>query len=131
MSPPVRALRMMMLVAAMLLGTYALGWWGVLFVAIAFAIIDRAWSVAAEAGLAAGLAWFTLFLVNAVLRGPELIALVANAMSLRPPLLPALTVVFPAMLAWSGAMVTMALCQLFGWRRLDAARRVQADPHAA
>ena len=96
----------------MLLATVALGWWGVLFVAIAFAIIDLRPGVAAEAGLGAALAWLGLFVVNAVVGGPAVIGLISRAMSLPAVVLPVLTIMFPAMLAWSGATVARALSRL-------------------
>ncbi len=109
--------RALFVIAAMILATIAIGWWGVLFVAVAFALVDRRWSVPAESGVAAAVAWLLLFLVSSVLHGSALIGLMSAAMSLPAFALPLLTVVFPALLAWSGATAAAALAHLLGWSR--------------
>ena len=127
MSFDVLIYRLLLLVAAMALATIALGWWGVLFVAIAFAIIDRRWSVPAEAAFSAAVAWLALFVVNAIMPGVSIVTLMARAMTLPWPVLPILTVGFPLMLGWSGATVAVAVAHLLGRRRLVAAPRRIAD----
>jgi len=119
MRTDVRIYRMMLLSTAMLLATIALGWWGVLFVAVAFAVIDRQWSVAAESGLAAALAWLLLFIANALLPGAGIVGQVGRAMSIPAPVLPLLTLLFPGVLAWSGATLAIALARAMGRPRVD------------
>jgi len=118
--------RLLLLVVAMALATIALGWWGVLFVAIAFSIIDRRWSVPTEAGFSAAVAWLMLFIINAVIPGVGIIALMGRAMTLPWPVLPVLTVGFPGMLAWSGATVAVAGAHLLGRSRQPSAPRPSA-----
>lgn len=114
MSRSVRLQRLLLLTAAMALATVALGWAGPLIVATVFAIIDRHPSVPAEAGVGAAIAWAIVFVVNAIVPGGGLTTLVGRAMGLPTVILPIATILFPAMLAWSGATVVVALSGLIG-----------------
>ena len=114
MTPGVRVYRLLLLTGAMALATVALGWLGVLFAAVAFAVIDHHRSVPAEAGASAALAWGMLLLINAVLPGTALLSLVGRAMGIPAVTLPALTILFPALLAWSGAVVAASVLEWAG-----------------
>jgi len=114
MKRAVRLYRALLLIGAMMLATVALGWWGVLFVAAVYPFIDRRWSVPAEAGFSAAAAWLLLFLANVIIDGPGIVTQVGGAMALAPWALPVLTIVFPAILAWSGAVVAAALQRVLG-----------------
>jgi len=113
----VRLYRVILLVGAMILATVALGWWGVLFVAALFPLMDRRWTVPAEAAWAAGAAWLVMFLANVMIDGPGIVAQVGRALTIPAWALPVLTIVFPAILAWSGATVVAALAQFLGRAR--------------
>ena len=117
MTATVRLARSLLVVIAMVVATIILGWLGVLFVAVLFATIDRGSRVAGEAGFAAAVAWLGLFIGNAVVPGSGLVPLIGRAMGLPWLVLPLLTILFPAMLAWSGATVAIGIAHLLGRRR--------------
>ena len=119
-------LRLLLIVTAMVLATFALGWIGVMLVAVGLAIIDRRASVPAESALAAGAAWAALLIVRVMAlsrvtgRAP-LAATIAEAMGLPVLLPPLVTIVFPVLLAWSAATVAVGLLHLAGRPRLARA----------
>ena len=126
MSGTFRLYRLALLLAAMLLATFALGWSGVLFAAVTFAILDRRPEVPLEAALGAALAWAILLLMHilpsatATAGGPSLVGTVASAMGIPPLIPPLVTIAFPALLAWSSATVTVTVLHLVGHpRRLE------------
>jgi hypothetical protein len=124
MSLGTRIARMSLLIAAMALATVALGWWGVVFAAAAFGLIDRRDGSALDAGIAAGLAW-ALLLGVAAGRGEvfEVARAVGGAVGIPASALLITAVAFPAALAWSCA----AVCRLL--RPPAASRPVRsADP---
>jgi hypothetical protein len=105
--------------AAMAGLTWLLGWWGVLLAAaiVGFVFHDHAgggWRV----GLAGALAWGVLLAVDA-LAGPFGVVSTTLGGVMRVPgvVLVIVTLVFPALLAWSAATVVAEL------RRIARARR--------
>jgi hypothetical protein len=97
--------------AAMAALTWLLGWWGVLVTALVIGFVFRAeggggWRIA----VAAALAWAGLLAIDAA-TGP--IALVGQRLGgvLRVPavVLMLVTVLFPALLAWSAATVAASV----------------------
>jgi hypothetical protein len=98
--------------------TWALGWWAVVLVAsivgyVRFREGGGGWRVA----LAAAAAWGVLLVVDAV-AGPfgTVTRTLAGVLRVPGPVLILLTLVFPALLAWSSATLVA------GARRLVAAR---------
>ena len=114
MKGTVRAYRLLLLVAAMVLATFALGWWAPLFVAVIFAIIDSQRTAPAEAGAGAAIAWTLLFVLNALLPGAGIVTTMGRAMGLPALVLPVVTLVFPMLLAWSGATVAVGVLHVAG-----------------
>jgi hypothetical protein len=107
--------------AAMAALTWLLGWWGVLVAALVIGFVFRAeggggWRIA----VAAAIAWAVLLAIDAV-SGP--LALVGQRLGgvMRVPavVLVAMTVLFPAMIAWSAATVVSLA---FG-QRISSQRR--------
>ena len=99
------ALRVTLLSAAFALATLLVGWWGVAIVAIAWGIIGgqtRGSGVLAAAGALLG---WALLLAWSASRGPvgELAARLGDMMGAPAAALIALSLVFPAALAWAGA----------------------------
>ena len=117
MTRRVRFQRLALLTLAMALATVALGWPGPLLVAIVFAIIDRHATVAAEACTSAAIAWALLFTLHAVIPGAGMVGLVGRAMAIPAIVLPLVTIVFPALLAWSGATAAVAILRGVGQPR--------------
>ena len=99
--------RLALLVAAMALATFALGWWGVPLAAVTFALIDRRPATPAEVGVAAGLAWAVLLLVAEGKGDLSGVAdAIGGAVGIPPVALFVITLIFPVALAWSCAMAT-------------------------
>jgi hypothetical protein len=101
-------LAVLLLAAAFAIATVVLGWWSVPIVAAAGAVVRRGiprtvWMAA----LAAALAWAALLAWLAA-RGPlgVLATQLAGVMTLPAVVLPLVTVIFPALLAWSAAQLT-------------------------
>ena len=120
----VRLYRFILLVLGMVLATFALGWAGVLFAAVAFALIDRGERVPWETARAAAIAWGCLLIVDLIpsmfsaAAGPSMVRIVGAAMGMPLVVAPLVTLVFPGLLAWSGATVTVALLRLAGRPRM-------------
>ena len=114
-------LRLVVLSVAFAVGTALLGWWTVpLLAAIWGVIAHRVPRTGVLAGIAAALAWGALLLKAA--GAPSFAALIdaiAGVMQSPPASLIAVTLVFPALLAWSAARVTAVLTTLI--RRRAAA----------
>jgi hypothetical protein len=103
--------RLIRLVAVFALGTWILGWFAVPMLAMLWVIIE--WPrrrLAIEAGLAAAAGWGALLVVTST-RAPltEFSQRVAAVTGIRTQLLFAVTLVFPALLAWSAARVAEAV----------------------
>ncbi len=119
--------RFLLLVGAMMLATYALGWVGVPLAALVFAAIDRSPRVPWETARAAAAAWGILFLAHLVpwaladSPGPSMVRTVAAATGLPRVVPPLVTIAFPALLAWSAATVTVAALHLAGRPRAGSA----------
>jgi hypothetical protein len=97
-----------LLVAGSMAGlTWLLGWWGVAVAALILGFVfrnegGRAWSVA----LGASEGWAILLIID-VLAGPlgRVATTVGGAMSIPAPALLLVTLLFPALIGWSGATV--------------------------
>ena len=93
--------------------TWLFGWWGVAIVAVVAGVVfrrdGRAWRVA----LAASEGWALLLVVDA-LSGPlgRVTTTLGGAMSIPGPALLLVTLLYPALLGWSGAAVA---CELTRW----------------
>ncbi|MEJ7812880.1 MAG: hypothetical protein WKG32_20870 [Gemmatimonadaceae bacterium] len=110
----------LMLAAALALATVVAGWWGVPLAAFAWGVMARSGRRAASsAALAGALAWSALLLWQAT-RGPvgTLASRVAGAMQLPAPALVALTLLFPALLAWGATVIGQALAARLGRGRV-------------
>src|SRR3954471_7938974 len=107
--------------------TWAAGWWAVAVVALVAGFLmrrrgGRAWHVAL--GSAEG--WALLLLVDTLGgRSRELLALLGGAMHLPTPLLVIATLLFPALIGWSGAALAAEVAQLFN------PTRTNPDAHAS
>ena len=90
---------------AMAASTWLAGWWGVAIVSVVAGFAyrarnGRAWLVA----LGAMEGWIALLLIDALFGPMRLLTVtLAGAMSLPAPAVLLLTLLFPALLAWSGA----------------------------
>lgn len=105
--------------AAMAVLTWLIGWWAVPLVAASVgSVLYLRGGVAWRVALAATIAWALLLIVNAT-GGRLSVAATTVGGVLRMPgvVLVLITLVFPALLAWSAATVAIAV------RRLEAARR--------
>ena len=126
-------LRLLLLLAAMVLATFALGWLGVPFAAAAFAFIERGARVPGETALAAAGAWTALLLINIIdwagggMPAASVAGTVAGALGLPWFLPPILTIVFPALLAWCSATVVVAGIGLARRSRAAGATQRPAD----
>lgn len=124
MSPEARVYRFILLVLAMALATFALGWAGVLFAAAVLAAIDRGDRVPWEAARAACVAWTLLLLVHVIpsmladAPGRPMVATIGAALGLPTLVPPLVTIVFPALLAWCSATVMVALLHVAGRPRV-------------
>lgn len=133
MSGVFRVLRFILLVVAMTLATFALGWPGVPFVAIGFSIADRGVRVAWETARAAAVAWTALLVVHVLPTafaggpGPSIVRTVAGALGMPALVPPIVTIAFATLLAWSAATVTVAVLHLAGRPRRLVATGVVAD----
>ncbi|MDB4917349.1 MAG: hypothetical protein JWM95_4993 [Gemmatimonadetes bacterium] len=102
------------LVAAMALATWICGWWGVALVGIATGVLYRARGGRAwHAALAATMSWALLLIADAI-AGPfaHVASTLGGAMSIPAGALLMATLLFPALLAWSAAMVAAQLSSL-------------------
>ena len=103
---------------AMIALTWVLGWWGILLVALIIGIVFHdhgggGWRV----GAAASVAWGAL-LVADVVAGPlaRVGTLLGGVMGVPGVVLPLLTIVFPAALAWSAATIAAELRRIVAQR---------------
>jgi hypothetical protein len=106
-----KAVKFLLLTEAFAVATYALGWWGVPVLALicGLAIEPKARPLR-FIGLCAAAGWASLLLLDAA-RGPlgELARRFGAVMSLPPVVLILITLLFPALLAWSAASIGVAV----------------------
>lgn len=106
------------LVFVMAAATWIAGWVGVAIVAVVVGLAygragRRTWSVA----LAAVVAWAALLLVDAASgRERDLLVLLQGTMQIPGPALLLATLLFPGLLAWSGAATSSALSRMIMFR---------------
>ncbi len=117
-----------LLVAASMAGcTWLLGWWGVALVALILGFVyrdenGRAWQVA----LGASEGWAILLVADMVL-GPlgRVASTLGGAMSIPGPALLLATLLFPALIGWSGAALASEIGRGL-WRRMDKVKPLPA-----
>jgi hypothetical protein len=99
-----RFVEVVLLAEAFAVATFGLGWWSVPLVAAVWAFISRDPNRALVAALCAAGGWATLLALD-IVKGPVLTMgnQLGATMNLPPVLLYLLTLVFPALLAWSAA----------------------------
>jgi hypothetical protein len=99
-----------LLAEAFAVTTFGLGWWSVPLVAILWALVSSDSRRARNAGYAAAAGWATLLVLDAV-RGPvgTMAAQLGSVMRVPAIALYALTLLFPALLAWSAAALVPSL----------------------
>ena len=97
-------IRYILLAEAFAVATFALGWWTVPLIAAAWTLYSADRYRARNIALAAAGGWATLLVLDAV-RGPvgTMAEQLGGVMGLPPWLLYVLTLLFPALLAWSAA----------------------------
>ncbi len=94
--------------------TWVVGWWGVAVVALVAGFImrargGRAWAVA----LGAIEGWALLLIVDSLGgRSQELLRLLSGTINIPGPALIAATLLFPALIGWSGAALAAELGRL-------------------
>jgi hypothetical protein len=101
------ALRLALLSFAFVVATRALGWWGVPLAAAGWGFLSDGHGLSAAAS--ASLAWAALLVRDAAF-GPfgDLAATLGQLFHAPPAMVIALTLIFPALLAWSAAVVSGA-----------------------
>lgn len=104
-------LRIALLAAAFALATYAFGWWAVPFLAAIWAVLARDTPAAARDATMGALAGWAVLLVWAALSGPvwTLADQLGGVMEIPRVLLIAITLSFPAILAWATTTTVAAL----------------------
>jgi hypothetical protein len=106
-----KAVKFLLLTEAFAVATYAVGWWGVPVLALicGLAVEPKARPLS-FVSLCAAAGWASLLLLDAA-RGPlgELARRFGGVMSLPPFVLILLTLLFPALLAWSAASIGVAV----------------------
>lgn len=105
-------LRILLLAAAFVLGTWAFGWWAVPAGALFWGLINPAGRrVAVRAALAASLGWALLLVVPALLGAPVLHfgAELAQSMAVPAWALVAAELIFPFVVAWGAATLGVAV----------------------
>ena len=102
-----------LLAEAFAVTTFGLGWWTVPVVAAVWALVSTDSRRARNAGYAAAAGWATLLALDAV-RGPvdTMATQLGSVMRVPAIVLYALTLLFPALLAWSAAVLMPSLRQL-------------------
>lgn len=97
-----RFVQYVLLAEAFAVATFALGWWTVPIVAAVWALVSADPRRVRNAGIAAAAGWATLLVLDAV-KGPvgTMASQLGGIMRVPAPVLVILTLVFPALLAWS------------------------------
>jgi hypothetical protein len=117
-----RILSVVFLAVVIALATLGLGWWAVAPVAALWGLVvgrgSRVSSVGGTASLAAVLAWGALLAVDAASGNLGALGRLFGAIAKMPPaVFLVLTLVFPALVAWSAAALTASL-----WPRRERPR---------
>ncbi len=122
-------IRVLMLTLAFAAGTALLGWWSVPLLGAIWGVIAwRTSRVAVTAGAAALLAWGVLLAISARADAfGTLVGALSAVMQLPSIALVLLTLLFPALLAWSAARVTSAVAAIVAGRRLPDERQAMAE----
>jgi hypothetical protein len=103
--------KFVLITEAFAVATFALGWWIVAVLALVLGMtLDRTRGPVRYATLCAAAGWLSLLLLDAA-RGPllDLASRFAGVMSVPTFALIALTLLFPALLAWSAASIGVAI----------------------
>ena len=105
-----RLVRAVLLAEAFAVATFALGWWTVPVIAGIYSLVSTNPKRAGTAGVCALAGWATLLLLDFA-KGPvgAMATRLGGVMSLPPFVLLVLTLVFPALLAWSAAKAMPSL----------------------
>jgi hypothetical protein len=95
--------------------TWLVGWWGVVVAALALGIVHRRHGGrAAEVALAAALAWGVLLGSDLLVEpGTRLLGVLGGVLGVPVLALVAITLAFPALLAWATAAVTADISRRF------------------
>jgi hypothetical protein len=95
-----------LLAEAFAVTTFGLGWWSVPLVAALYALLAKSDRSALVAAACAAGGWLTLLLLD-MAKGPVLMmgTRLGGAMGLPPAALYAVTILFPALMAWSAAIL--------------------------
>lgn len=98
--------RGILLAEAFAVATYALGWWTVPVIAAVWALISRDRRAPSLTALCAAGGWATLLLLDAA-KGPvgNMASRLGGVMGIPPAMLYAVTLLFPALLAWTAATI--------------------------
>lgn len=125
---------MVLLTEAFGVATFALGWWGVPLLSLAWGLVaDRRTRPVLSGTVSAVAAWVALLLLDAA-RGPlgEVAARLGGVIGISPIILVGITLLFPALLAWSAASVGVAMRKAWLARRAEpAGDSVQPAPMPA
>ena len=102
--------KVVLLAEAFAVATFGLGWWTVPIIAALYALASTNPGRARTAGLCALGGWATLLLLDAA-KGPvgAMATRLGGVMGLPGVVLLLLTLIFPALLAWSAATLTPSL----------------------
>ena len=112
-------LRFAALVAAMILVTIALGWWGIAVAALAFAMFDGRGRAASESAASAAVAWALMLLATIADGGARPLGILGTTFGVPGFALPIVSILFAAALGWSSAAVGLFVRELFGIRQDD------------
>jgi hypothetical protein len=102
--------KLLLLAELFAVATYALGWWTVPIIAAVWSIASRDLKPALIAALCAAAGWATLLVLD-VVKGPvdTMASRLGDVMGVPAFVLLLLTLVFPALLAWSAAALVSSL----------------------
>jgi len=106
-----KAVKFLLLTEAFAVATYAVGWWGVPVLALICGLaVEPKAKPLGFVSLCAAAGWASLLLLDAA-RGPvgELARRFGGIMSVPPFILILVTLLFPALLAWSAASIGVAI----------------------
>ena len=100
----------LLLAEAFAVTTFGIGWWSVPIVAALWGLASRDSHRARNAAIAAAAGWATLLLID-IARGQVgvMAEQLGSLMSVPAPLLYFLTLLFPALIAWSAAAIVPGL----------------------
>jgi len=99
-----------LLAEAFAVATFGLGWWSVPIVAAVYALVSTSKRKALVAGICAAAGWATLLLLD-IAKGPVIAfgSKLAQVMGLPAVALYVMTLLVPALLAWSAATIVPGL----------------------